>query len=70
MCQIVFAYRVESDDLDIPLRYLAVPKRGRVLDVGCGAGSVVKLASDLGWEAEGVDFDPKAVQTCENDRKC
>ncbi|MBF6569630.1 MAG: class I SAM-dependent methyltransferase [Candidatus Binataceae bacterium] len=55
--------RIECDGLDIPLRYLAVSQKGRMLDVGCGDGSVVKLARDLGWRAEGVDFDPEAVAT-------
>ena len=53
--------RIECDSLDIPLRYLAIPNKGRMLDVGCGDGSIVKLAQDLGWDAEGVDFDPQAV---------
>ena len=53
--------RIECDSLDIPSRYLAVAAKGRMLDVGCGDGSVLKLAQDLGWNAEGVDFDPQAV---------
>lgn len=55
--------RIECDDLEILIRYLAVPRKGRMLDVGCGSGSVLKLAQDLGWDAEGVDFDPQAVET-------
>ena len=55
--------RIECDLLDIPLRYLAVPEKGRMLDVGCGDGSVLKLAKELGWTAEGVDFDARAVDT-------
>jgi SAM-dependent methyltransferase len=54
--------RIECDGLDIPLRYLAATPRGRMLDVGCGDGSIVKLAQDLGWHAEGVDVDPEAVK--------
>lgn len=53
--------RIECDYLDIPLRYLAVPEKGHILDVGCGDGSVLKLAQELGWKAEGVDFDLQAV---------
>ena len=53
--------RIECDGLDIPLRYLAVAEKGRMLDVGCGDGSVLKLAQELGWSAEGVDFDAQAV---------
>ncbi len=53
--------RIECDTLDIPLRYLAAPEKGRMLDVGCGDGSIVALAAETGWAAEGVDFDPAAV---------
>ena len=38
-----------------------VAEKGRMLDVGCGDGSVLKLAQELGWNAEGVDFDAQAV---------
>jgi len=55
--------RIECDGIDIPLRYLAVSEKGRMLDVGCGDGSVLKLAQELGWNAEGVDFDARAVGT-------
>ncbi len=53
--------RIERDTLDIPMRYLAVPEKGRLLDIGCGDGYVLKLAEELGWDAEGVDFDTRAV---------
>src|SRR5208337_1460879 len=45
---------------DYPLRYLA-GKKGRVLDVGCGNGATVARASQMGWDAEGLDVDPIAV---------
>jgi SAM-dependent methyltransferase len=57
---IIFS-RIECDSLDVPIRYLAVSRKGRMLDVGCGSGSALKLAQELGWDAEGVDFDPQAV---------
>jgi SAM-dependent methyltransferase len=53
--------RLARIDCEIPLRYLAVPEKGRMLDLGCGAGSVLKIARELGWNAEGVDFDAQAV---------
>lgn len=34
----------------------------RVLDVGCGSGSLVESLRDLGWDAEGIDTDPKAIE--------
>jgi len=57
--------RVECDGLDIPLRYLTGSYGARMLDVGCGNGSVVRTAQQLGWDAEGVDFDPVAVEAAQ-----
>lgn len=35
--------------------------KGRLLDLGCGAGAYLLEMQSLGWEVEGVDFDPAAV---------
>jgi 2-polyprenyl-3-methyl-5-hydroxy-6-metoxy-1,4-benzoquinol methylase len=51
-------YQVE---LEFPLRILSDPQKGRMLDVGCGSGALVHLAARMGWEAEGIDVDPKAI---------
>lgn len=43
--------------------YLTAPRAGaRLLEVGSGSGDQLALMRRLGWEAEGVDFDPFAVQ--------
>jgi 2-polyprenyl-3-methyl-5-hydroxy-6-metoxy-1,4-benzoquinol methylase len=34
---------------------------GRLLDVGCGNGRFIQEMKTCGWEVEGVDFDPKAI---------
>ncbi len=34
---------------------------GRLLDVGCGYGFFLKLAQETGWDAIGVDLNPKAI---------
>jgi 2-polyprenyl-3-methyl-5-hydroxy-6-metoxy-1,4-benzoquinol methylase len=47
--------------VDFPLRYLADRPAGRLLDIGCGDGTMLKQAMSLGWSVEGVDFDSKAV---------
>lgn len=46
------------------LRHLQRPPAGGglLLDVGFGNGSFLKLASEMGWNAEGIDFDPEAVE--------
>jgi len=47
--------------LDFLIRHLSALPRGRVLDVGCGDGQILQFMQNLGWTAEGVDFDPVAV---------
>ena len=36
--------------------------RLRFLDLGCGSGASVRAATDLGWDAIGVDIDPVLVR--------
>lgn len=35
--------------------------QGRLLDVGCNSGNLVAAASELGFEADGIDVDPIAT---------
>ncbi len=35
---------------------------GRLLDVGCGNGQLLTRLRDLGWQVEGVEVDPAAVE--------
>lgn len=57
------AYRVSFAPLcagTLP-RLLADAAPGRLLDVGCGAGDLVRLALDAGRDAVGADLDPEMV---------
>ena len=38
------------------------PARGRLLDVGCSAGSFLLAARDRGWDVQGIDVSPDAVE--------
>jgi 2-polyprenyl-3-methyl-5-hydroxy-6-metoxy-1,4-benzoquinol methylase len=50
--------------LDFSMMYLTRLEGGRLLEVGCGSGGMLKGLADLGWEVAGVDFDPVAVAAC------
>ena len=48
--------------LDFSVMYLPYRRRGRLLEVGCGSGNMLKAMADLGWQVEGIDLDPVAVE--------
>ena len=41
-----------------------IPYRGngRILDVGCGPGKLLRVLRDWGWDVQGVDFSPIPVE--------
>ncbi len=42
-------------------RFAAYRKTNRLLDIGCGAGSLLKAADRAGWLAEGLDISKTAI---------
>lgn len=46
---------------DFSVFYLPALPNGRLLEVGCGSGEMLKSMESHGWRVEGVDFDPVAV---------
>jgi len=50
-------------ELDAAAMHLPAPAGpARVLDVGCGSGVLLARMKSLGWEVEGQDVDPGAVE--------
>ena len=55
------------EDLVVPLREGLTGDKGgrpRWLDLGCGRGEFCDLLNEWGWDAEGVDGSPAAVEAC------
>ncbi len=44
------------------VRHLPSPAKGacKLLDIGCGNGEFLKIAQDIGYDVQGVEFDPAA----------
>src|SRR5512133_1995697 len=42
--------------------FMAAHPAGRALDIGCGTGTNLITLVNAGWQAEGFDFAPRAVQ--------
>lgn len=53
--------------LPFELNYLANHTRGRLLDVGCGNGNMLRLAKELGWDVTGLEIDSNAVRVASED---
>ncbi len=52
---------VRRANFDFSVFYLKSQPHGRLLELGCGNGRKLKSMKELGWQVEGVDFDPAAV---------
>ena len=55
-------YPGRRSELDFSVMWLRAERRGRLLDVGAGSGWLVEHLCSLGWKAEGLDFDARAVE--------
>jgi len=63
---ITFLWPQKRKQIDESVRHLpATGKPGVLVDIGCGNGQFLGAAMQLGWEAWGVDLDPKAVETAQ-----
>jgi len=48
-------------NLDFSVFYLPAMPNGKLLEIGCGSGGMLKNMQDRGWDVTGVDFDSKSV---------
>ena len=53
-------------NLDFSVFYLPAIPNGKLLEIGCGSGGMLKNMQDKGWDVTGVDFDKKSVSVAQN----
>lgn len=61
---LVYLFPTERAELDFRVLGLNALENGKVLDIGCGNGHLIKRLAKMGWDVEGMDFDPVAVEYC------
>jgi SAM-dependent methyltransferase len=61
VCMYFSAYKDWSPQLKKAMRYV----KGRVLDIGCGAGRHALYLQDKGFDVVGIDESPLAVKVCQ-----
>lgn len=60
----VCLFPTERAEMDMRFFYLDARNQGRLLDVGCGSGELLRRLSVRGWVVQGIDFDENAIQQC------
>jgi len=58
------AYFTEPEDWHPHEREAMKYAKGRVLDIGCGAGRHSLYLQDIGFEVQGIDLSPLAIEVC------
>jgi 2-polyprenyl-3-methyl-5-hydroxy-6-metoxy-1,4-benzoquinol methylase len=48
--------------LDFSAMYIKVRPGAKLLEIGCGSGHQLEFLRQLGWQVEGLDLDPTAVE--------
>ncbi|MDW8308303.1 MAG: class I SAM-dependent methyltransferase [Verrucomicrobiales bacterium] len=62
LAALMYLLPVRRRDVEASVRYLPAQPGGRLLDVGCGSGDWLVQMRARGWQVEGLDFDPTAVE--------
>ena len=55
-----------TTNLDFSVFYLSAIPNGKLLEIGCGSGGMLKNMQNKGWDVTGVDFDRKSVSVAQN----
>jgi len=59
---LIYLHPGRREDVDFSVIYLPASPQGRLLEIGCGSGQMLKRMQEMGWHVEGVDFDSFAVE--------
>lgn len=58
---VVYLFPGRRSDVDFSVMDLSNNPEGRLLEIGCGSGTLLDYMSSLGWQTAGLDIDPAAV---------
>jgi 2-polyprenyl-3-methyl-5-hydroxy-6-metoxy-1,4-benzoquinol methylase len=59
--RLLYLFPIRRGEVDAEVRFLPAVPQGRLLDVGCGSADWLVRMRDVGWQVQGIDFDPRAV---------
>lgn len=59
---IAYLFPFRRAHLDFEVFYLPFQNNGKLLEIGCGNGQMLRKMNVIGWDVEGIDFDPAAVR--------
>jgi 2-polyprenyl-3-methyl-5-hydroxy-6-metoxy-1,4-benzoquinol methylase len=59
---LLYLHPVRRANFASSIYYLQSRPEGRLLEIGCGNGATLELLTSLGWQTNGLDFDPEAVE--------
>lgn len=60
--RVVALHPIRREDALCSVLYLGPIPGGTLLDVGAGSGTLLRWMGELGWQVQGVDPDPRAVE--------
>lgn len=63
---LIYFFPTEKAEIDIRVFYLKSWYGKKMLDIGCGDGSLIGRLAKKGWDVQGIDFDEKAVAHCKS----